>query len=234
VSLLTLTFKNDNFVHRLMTRLSRGQTSTLLTTSSTPPACSPAFTPPRPGLARRLRVAAGALATAAVLTALPAYAATYWTVPGVMKSFFTSSKRVTYKRITLAESAASEIAKKIGASSLRREWVVYVGESDGKLDGYAIVDDEKGMHEPIDFAVRFSSKGAVERVEVLVYREAYGDEVRGERFRSQFQGKTANDAITAGKDIDIVSGASISSRSMALGVKRDTLVLQAALKSGGL
>jgi Na+-translocating ferredoxin:NAD+ oxidoreductase subunit G len=229
VPLLTLTFKNDNFVYRPMLRPSPGPTSSLLTTSSTPPATSP-----RPRIARRLRLAAGALATAAILAALPAYAATYWTVPGVMKSFFTSSKRVTYKRITLPDPAASEIAKKIGVASLKRDWVVYVGETDGKLDGYAIVDDEKGMHEPIDFAVRFSPKGAVERVEVLVYREAYGDEVRGERFRSQFQGKTANDAITAGKDIDIVSGASISSRSMALGVKRDTLVLQAALKSGSL
>jgi Na+-translocating ferredoxin:NAD+ oxidoreductase subunit G len=45
-------------------------------------------------------------------------------------------------------------------------------------------------------------------------------------------GKTAADPIVAGKDISIVSGASISSKSVALGVKRDTLVLQAALKNG--
>jgi Na+-translocating ferredoxin:NAD+ oxidoreductase RnfG subunit len=168
------------------------------------------------------------------LAVLPAYAATYWTVPGVMKSFFSSSKRVTFKRVTLPESAAAEIAKKLGTGSVQREWVIYLGETDGRLDGYAIVDDEKGMHEPIDFAVRFTPKGAVDRVEVMVYREPYGDEVRSDRFRAQFQGKTAVDPIMAGKDIDIVSGATISSRSMALGVKRDALVLQTALKSGSL
>ncbi len=183
---------------------------------------------------RRWRALAGALAAGALLAVLPAYAATYWTVPGVMKSFFSSSKRVTFKRVTLPEATAAEIAKKLGTGSVRREWVIYLGETDGRLDGYAIVDDEKGMHEPIDFAVRFTPKGAVERVEVMVYREPYGDEVRSDRFRAQFQGKTAGDPITAGKDIDIVSGATISSRSMALGVKRDALVLQTALKSGSL
>src|SRR5688500_19432004 len=98
---------------------------------------------PRP---RRWRALAGALAAGALLAVLPAYAATYWTVPGVMKSFFSSSKRVTFKRITLPEAQAAEIAKKIGKNSVRREWVVYLGETDGRLDGYAIVDDATGMH----------------------------------------------------------------------------------------
>jgi Na+-translocating ferredoxin:NAD+ oxidoreductase RnfG subunit len=183
---------------------------------------------------KSIRNVAAALLLAGAAVAVPAYAATYWTVPALMKSFFSSSKRVTFKRVTLPDAAAAELAKKLGQGSVQRDWVIYVGESDGKLDGYAIVDAEKGMHEPIDFGVRFSPKGAVERVEVLVYREAYGDEIRAERFRAQFSGKTASDPITVGKDIDMISGASISSRSMALGVKRDALVLQTALKSGSL
>jgi Na+-translocating ferredoxin:NAD+ oxidoreductase RnfG subunit len=172
---------------------------------------------------------------AIVLTAaVPAWATTYWTVPDVMKSFFATSKKVTYKRVTLPEAVAAEIGKKLGTGPVRRDWTVYLGEGAAGRDGYALVDDEIGQHEPIDFAVRFNSEGAVERLEILAYREAYGDEVRGERFRAQFRGKTARDAITAGKDIDIVSGASLSSRSVALGVKRDALVLDAAMKSGGL
>ncbi len=176
---------------------------------------------------------AAATALAFVFAALPAHGATYWTVPAVLKSFFASSKKVGYRKLVLTDAEAQELGKKIGAP-VKREWVVYVAESDGKHDGYAIKDEEKGMHEPIDFAVKFSTAGAVERIEILEYREAYGDEVRGDRFRAQFRGKTSSDPITAGKDIDIVSGASISSRSVALGVKRDTLVLELALKRGGL
>jgi Na+-translocating ferredoxin:NAD+ oxidoreductase RnfG subunit len=177
--------------------------------------------------------AAAAAAITVGLASMPAHAATYWTVPEVLKSFFESSKKVSYKKIALDESTAAEIAKKLG-TPLKREWVVYIAETDGRRDGYAIKDDEKGMHELIDYAVKYTTAGAIDRIEILEYREAYGDEVRGQRFRSQFKGKTASDPLVAGKDIDIVSGASISSRSIALGVKRDTLVLRAALKNGSL
>ena len=47
-------------------------------------------------------------------------------------------------------------------------------------------------------------------------------------------GALMNNPNKLGKDIDIISGASISSKSIALGVKRDTLVLEAALGSGSL
>jgi Na+-translocating ferredoxin:NAD+ oxidoreductase RnfG subunit len=107
-----------------------------------------------------------------------------------------------------------------------------VGEADGRRTGYAILDAEIGLHEPIDFGVRFDDKGSVERLEIMAFREPYGDGVRAERFRAQFVGKTARDPITAGQDIDIVSGATLSSRSVALGVKRDALILASALRNG--
>jgi electron transport complex protein RnfG len=169
-----------------------------------------------------------------LLGASPAEATTYFTVPAVLKSFFAQSKKVSHRRVTLSPEAIATIDAKVGAPLAKAEWVVYVGETDGQVDGYAIVDAEKGMHELIDFAVRFSTSGAVERVEVLEYREPYGDEVRHERFRAQFTGKTATSPMVAGQDIDIVSGASISSRSMAVGIKRDALVLAEALKAGAL
>lgn len=171
------------------------------------------------------------LALAAIAVALPAAAARYWTPTGVLVAFFPQAEKITHRKITLTDAQAASIAKTIGQSSVKKEWSIYFAQ--GK-EGFAVLDTEKGMHEPIDFAVRFSPSGAVERIEILEYREAYGDEVRRERFREQFRGKTASDPITVGKDIDVVSGASISSRSIAIGVKRDALVLQAAIKSGAL
>lgn len=165
---------------------------------------------------------------------MPAIAQVYWTVPAVLKSFFAKSTKVGFKSVTLTDAQAKEIGKQLGTGPVKKDWTVYVASSDGgaKRDGFALVDDEKGMHEPIDFAVQFGRDGCVERVEILVYREPYGDEVRQARYRDQFKGKCARDPITAGRDIDIVSGASISSKSVAFGVKRDTLVLQAAVGNG--
>lgn len=169
--------------------------------------------------------------------AIPAHATQYFSANDVLKSFFKSSPKVSYKPVSLSDQEAADIGKALGTGPVKKDWSVYVGvELDGKRrsDGFALLDHELGMHEPIDFAVRFSPQGAVSGVEVMEYREAYGDEIRAERFRTQFMGKTASDPITAGKDIQIISGASISSRSMAIGVKRGALVLDRALKNGSL
>ena len=169
--------------------------------------------------------------------ALPAHAAEYWTNGDLLADFFQTARnpgrKVRYKPFTLGDAEAAEIGKKLGAA-VKKSWSIYAAEEgeDRKRLGYALLDAEIGLHEPIDFGVRFGLGGGVERVEIRAYREAYGDEVRGERFRRQFVGKTASDPIVAGRDVDIISGATFSSKAMALGVKRDALILKAALKSG--
>jgi Na+-translocating ferredoxin:NAD+ oxidoreductase subunit G len=179
------------------------------------------------------RVSAPAGLLLAILgAALPAHATVYWTSEALLADFFKPAK-VTYRSITLSDAAAAEIGKKLGADLPKKTWSIYVDETEGHArTGYAVLDKEIGLHELIDYGVRFSLTGAVDRVEIREYREPFGDEVRSERFRKQFVGKTASDAITAGKDIDIISGATYSSRAVALGVKRDALVLHAALKNG--
>jgi hypothetical protein len=182
----------------------------------------------------RLPVLSGLL-LAALGAALPAHATDYWSKTGLLGDFFKTAKRVTYRQVTLSDAEASAIAKKLGADLRTKTWSIYFGEDENKKrTGYAVLDQEIGLHELIDFGVRFGLGGAVERVEIMAYREPQGDQVRSDRFRQQFVGKKAADPIVAGRDIDIISGASISSKSVALGVKRDTLVLDTALKNGSL
>jgi hypothetical protein len=171
------------------------------------------------------------VALAVLGAAVPAHATEYWTLPKLLGEFFAGAERVTFKKVSLSDADAAAIEKKLGVK-VKRDWSVYFGLIGGKRTGYALWDSEIGLHEPIDFGVRFGLAGAVERVEIMAYREPFGEEVRQERFRRKFVGKTAADPITAGQDIDIISGATYSSRSVALGVKRDTLVLDAALKNG--
>jgi hypothetical protein len=63
-------------------------------------------------------------------------------------------------------------------------------------------------------------KGQVLNIEVLVYREAKGSEVRTKRFNAQYEGKTLFDPIRINRDIINISGATMSVRSMSAGVKR--------------
>ena len=50
--------------------------------------------------------------------------------------------------------------------------------------------------------------------------------MRDARFRAQFVGKTARDPLRTGDDVVAVSGATISSRAMSLGVKRALVIME--------
>jgi Na+-translocating ferredoxin:NAD+ oxidoreductase RnfG subunit len=52
------------------------------------------------------------------------------------------------------------------------------------------------------------------RSKVLIYREDYGGEIGSKRWLKQFVGKSMDDQISFPGDIDAISGATISVRSM--------------------
>ena len=108
---------------------------------------------------------------------------------------------------------------------------MFVATSGSHVDGYAVFDQERGQHELIDFVVFFDGRGAVTGVEVLAYREPYGDAIRGERFRRQFVGRSGSSGFRADHDIDVVGGATISSRSMCVGVQRASVIVDKMLSS---
>jgi Na+-translocating ferredoxin:NAD+ oxidoreductase RnfG subunit len=90
----------------------------------------------------------------------------------------------------------------------------------GTLLGFAQVRNVKGKDQPITFLVAIDPANALKDVDVLVYREPYGGEVAYEPWRKQFRGKTAAAPLVVGKDIRNVSGATISSHSVTLGVRK--------------
>jgi len=165
------------------------------------------------------------------VTARPARAdQVYFTARDLLADFFRSSKDVTYKKVQIDDTEKQRLARRLGYAPSKASYTFYVATSGGRIDGYAFIDEEKGEHLPITFAVKLSPQGKVMRQEIVVYRESRGDEVRDERFRAQFVGKSAADAIDTDSDIQAVSGATISSRAMAVGVKRAVVLFDELLK----
>ena len=144
----------------------------------------------------------------------------YFSSRDLLADFFRQSQQVTYKKMQLDAAERERVSTRLGYPLPRPSYTFYVATSGGRVDGYALIDEEKGEHLPITFAVKLSPEGKVQRQEIVIYREARGDEVRDERFRRQFVGKSARDACEVEQDIVAVSGATISSRAMAVGVKR--------------
>ena len=150
----------------------------------------------------------------------------YYSPRDLLADFFRKSQQVSYKKLQVDEIDRQRISRRLGYALPRTNYTFYVATSGSHVDGYALIDEEKGEHLPITFAVQLSPEGKVQRQEIVVYREARGDEVRDARFRGQFVGKRACDPLRAGDDIAVVSGATISSRAMAGGVKRALVLVE--------
>ena len=86
--------------------------------------------------------------------------------------------------------------------------------------GRVMVDSVVGKFEQIDYAVAVDAGGKVLAVEILVYREGHGSEVRLPAWRNQFVGKTATDPLHIGADISNISGATLSCTHVTDGVHR--------------
>jgi len=73
--------------------------------------------------------------------------------------------------------------------------------------------DEIGKEMPISVGVAVNN-GAVERVKVLVYRESRGWEVKSPAFTAQFSGAKLDSEKRLDKQIDGISGATLSVRAL--------------------
>lgn len=150
---------------------------------------------------------------------------TFWTAPTMLKDMFARSQRVTYVEVPTAV-AGHALEAALGYLPPKPKYNVFVARSGDQVDGYAVLDEERGQHLPIHFAVQFDAAGKVVRSEVMTYAEAYGEEIREGRFRQQFVGKASGDGLRLGSDVVAISGATISSRSMTLAVKRAVALVQ--------
>ena len=153
------------------------------------------------------------------------HAQVYFSVRGLLAEQFRQSEVVDYQRVRLSTERREEIQRQLGETLEKEEYIFYVARSADHVDGYALFDREIGQHEYIDFATFFDGEGRVTRVEVVAYREPYGEGIRSKRFRNQFVGKEAESGFRPGHDIDVISGATLSARAMAKAVKRATLLL---------
>lgn len=181
----------------------------------------------------RLRLLLTACVLALFLAPRPAHAEdVYFTTKTLLKKFFAKSERVSYVKIETA-THKKELRRALGYMPKRKTYAVFVAKTGDNIDGYAFIDEEMGQHEPITFGVRLTPDGNVDTMEVMVYREGYGDEIREGRFRRQFVGKTDEDPIALGNDVVAISGATISSKSMAVGVRRAVALVSIAKRKAG-
>lgn len=83
-----------------------------------------------------------------------------------------------------------------------------------------IVDRVLGKHEFITYATAIGADGRVRGVEIMEYRETFGGDVRKQEWLRQFTGKGSGDSLKLNKDVQNISGATLSSAHVTNGVRR--------------
>lgn len=154
------------------------------------------------------------LPLAAVAVCQPAHALVYLSVEQAQQLMFNDQTLTPLPLVLSAADIAAierDAGVKVYAGALRA-W-----KAD---DGYFFVDAVIGKHELISYAVALSRDGKVRQTEILEYREAYGGEVRNARWRAQFTGRQHGDPVQIGRDIQNISGATMSCQHITDGVRR--------------
>ncbi|NND16314.1 MAG: FMN-binding protein [Eudoraea sp.] len=91
---------------------------------------------------------------------------------------------------------------------------LYKIENVDELVGYAFVSKARSKTADFDYLVLFNPEIRVIHAKVLIYREDYGGEIGSKRWLKQFYGLGVQDRVHPERNIDAISGATISVRSM--------------------
>lgn len=94
-----------------------------------------------------------------------------------------------------------------------------LSSGDSKI-GFAYFSKAPSKFLLFDYFIVFNNSLVIVQSEVLVYREDYGGEIANKRWLKQFEGKINGENMEFDKDIDGISGATISCQSMTHGVKK--------------
>jgi Na+-translocating ferredoxin:NAD+ oxidoreductase RnfG subunit len=154
-----------------------------------------------------------------------AFAVQYLSIDRAQKAIFPGKSFTTAPvKVTAAQRKAIEQAS--GVRVLKDEqpvWRVSGG-------GWFIVDEVVGKHEFITYAIGLNPDGSVKQIEIMDYRETYGGQIRDQKWRGQFVGKTSKSTLKLDSDIKNISGATLSCRHVTDGVKRLLAFYEIALK----
>lgn len=83
---------------------------------------------------------------------------------------------------------------------------------------YLLISRSFGKFEYFTYMILFSTSIEIMRVELLEYREDYGGEIGSKKWLRQFIGLNSTDQIVLGDQIQGISGATISCRSITAGI----------------
>lgn len=155
-----------------------------------------------------------------------AYARTFMSIQDAQKLIFPNTK-LTKVPVSFTEAQLEVIRDRSGVREVEKGDQIWHTAS----GGWFMIQQVVGKHEMITYAIGINPDGSVKHIEILEYVESYGYEVAEQSWLKQFYGKTVASTFKLGKDVDSISGATLSCKHLTDGVKRDLVAYDTVLKT---
>ena len=139
----------------------------------------------------------------------------YLTKKQAFEIAFPRADTIKKEKHWLTENETHAIEKLCLQTIKETRFTFYSGMKNGKPMGHMLIDNIIGKSFPITFMTVLNIDGTVRDVEIMVYREPQGWEVKYKSFRSQFYGK---DSSSDSREILSISGATLSVGAIKRGV----------------
>lgn len=164
---------------------------------------------------------------ALVLSILTATSLPAGTLPGAGEAVRLLLPGLAYERETylLNEAELTAYMEAAGQEEVGALVTRYVARSEDGIAGYAYLDKHKVRTLPQTLMVALDAKGAVVGIRVLAFREP-AEYMAQQGWMEQFRGKTAGDEIRMKKNIDGITGATLTARAVTQCARRVMAVHQ--------
>jgi Na+-translocating ferredoxin:NAD+ oxidoreductase RnfG subunit len=154
------------------------------------------------------------------------------TTEEALKKLMPQNSKHREEKIELTPTQKEQVEKLLQSRVRENTYTFWIAEQEKEPMGYAVILNVIGKEQPITFMIAVSPEGKVLGVEILAYRESQGSDVRSKRFMQQFIGKTLAEPLKLGRDVDSISGATLSSRSTVYAVKKALALVEVIYRNG--
>lgn len=169
---------------------------------------------------KTMRVATCTMMVVTIFLLESAHAGQICSEENALKAAFPEADFFKKKVAVMTREQHKKIRQLPNSKNASRIFKYTIVAKQGRFLGYAIVDTALGKSVPITFMIALSPNLTVRKVQILAHPKSPGRAILQKGFLSQFKGKGVTDKVRVGRDIDAVTGATISSRATTDVVRR--------------
>ena len=144
---------------------------------------------------------------------------------------FVKSDRVEKKSNAVLKKTFKEVVidkspLKVASTNKDEKWYSISDKTSKQSKGYMLTTSAIRRFDKFDFMVLFNPNKSINKVRVLIYREQHGGEIASKRWLKQFEGKTIKNTKTLNKEVDGISGATLSCNAITKEIKNSLIKIQ--------